>query len=702
MNDKEQFLKDIDCIKHSNWNSLDNDKKYLCNKWERFVSIMKNELNLSYWLDYYEKLFEQHFQPENDFLQYIAAMPRELLEENTDTLLKWLEALGNKGVKHLNEARIIVLGEKGAGKTSLARRLIDPKADMPDDRESTEGVDITSFQLKDVNEEIPNDKNANVHIWDFAGHSITHAAHRCFLSERCVYIILFDARAEGRNRLIYWLNHVRDYGRNSKVYVLVNKRDDNKPDIQENYIKKHYSNHNCDFHYFSIRDDIKALENFRYEVALYIGSNPAWGQNMPSNYFDAKEILLSTFGNTHDYITLNDFLHIVPEGDNAMLSSLHALGICLHYNDIDDLKTLVLNPKWITTGIYKIINWLKNEQERYQLRIEDFSVIFEGFLNRYPVEKHQFLYKLMKKYELAYEDINKKILIVPHCLKKDQPSEDEFPIFPLGKRLCTNFYAKQKDDKTPMPFPSEIMPRIIIRRSNEASSEYSKVWRYGAILYYSIKQDKSKNTYALLLQKDSVLSLYVAGEERQRYHDLLRGTILDIIDDYTSFIGNTPEITYELVDNPDVMYPENYLITLAKKGIEIYNDQARDKTIDIFRNIEQYRINIINPIINIYNNSNVINFNENKIMLENHLKEISQFLEKSDQQENIEINEAIKQLSECKTEQQYLNNKGLQGILRKIRDQLADDNSTFNKTIKAIKNGAIIIKEIIKICQQIT
>jgi GTPase SAR1 family protein len=712
INDRQQFLNDISCIQLNDWKALDNSKYYFDGRRELFVSTMNNKLHLSYWLRCFENMLEHRFQPEKELLNQIATMPLELYEEDTDTSLRWLEALEKTDTKLLNEARIILLGDKGTGKTSLARRLKDPSAKMPLDKESTQGVDVSTFQLRDINMKIHEERNANVNVWDFAGHAITHAAHRCFLSERCIYIILYDGRTEDRSRSFYWLNHVRDYGGRSKVYILVNKRDDNRPNIEENYIKNIYKDNDCEFFYFSIKDDVIELEEFRQKLATHIESDPAWGQNMPTNYFTAKETLKSTFGDTTDFITLDDFMRIVPEGDDDMLKSLHALGICLHYENIDEINTLVLNPRWITEGIYKIINWLKNIQQNYRLEAEDFLTIFEDDLNRYPADKHSFLWKLMIKYELAYEDTNKKDLIVPHCLNNDQPKNEDFPKFPEGGRLCTNFYARQKDN-SPMPLPPDIIPRIIVKRAAITPSELSKVWRYGAILYLE------KDTYALIQQKETFIILRVAGKERQLYHDILRGTILDVFRRYTSFIGNEPDISYELVEYPNIMYPQSGLINLIEEGINIYDDKTIRKEINVQENMQQYKINFIvdKRITNVYGSSPVIggptlfvsdnygdtyNFKECEITLTSRLSELAQLLEIKGTREANEVKKAVKQLKKCNTEQQYKKNKGLRALLSSIKDQLEDENSKLHKVAKALTNGAKLISDIIEAYKQIT
>ena len=658
------------------------------------------EMGIGYWGRWFENIHNTNFIPEVDWVEHVTTMPVELILGDVLTAIKWLEELEIRGARYLNEARIILLGEKGAGKTSLARRLVDPNAKMPDERESTEGVDITALKIRDICPEISEDKNANVHIWDFAGHSITHAVHRCFLSERCIYIIVYDGRTEGRNRLDYWLNHVRDYGGDSKVYILANIKDKNKPELEENYIKRHYEKHRCEFIYFSIKDDAELLYQFRIQLAIYISIDPAWGQNIPVNYFYTKEKLKEAFGNDRDYISIAEFKNVSFGGNQNMLRALHSLGICLYYEEIDALNTLILNPKWITWGVYHIIAWLKNISEDYQLKIEDFFVIFENNLERYPQDKYIFLYKLMINYELAYEDTNRRVLIIPQCLKKDQPNK--LPDFPYGRRLYTRFDASQKEDNIPMPFPPDIMPRIIVNRSVEARNTLSKVWRYGALLYYSA------STYALIQQKDSVIQLIVAGEERQQYHESLRNTILNILNTYTSFQENQPQIKYELVEHPETMYPQDSLINLAKKGLAEFEDFGLGKTIDVRENMQQYTINFnIENLTIDFNRGKIVvgerveeveihNYNYSSVVMENRLNELRELLESNGQTCPKEIKKVSRLLRRSSTKEKCNRNKKIKELLSKIQEQLIDEKSSLHNMVKAFVGGAKIIKEIIE------
>ena len=127
------------------------------------------------------------------------------------------------------------------------RRLINPDAPMTDDNDSTGGLILRFGNWRK--------KISSVRIWDFAGHTVTHAVHQFFLSERCLYMMVYDGRTEERNRLEYWLNHMKNYGGDSKAIILVNKRDQHSVDIPINSLKEQYPIEG--FYTFSIGDDKK-------------------------------------------------------------------------------------------------------------------------------------------------------------------------------------------------------------------------------------------------------------------------------------------------------------------------------------------------------------------------------------------------------------------------------------------------------------
>jgi len=188
---------DLEAIRTGNLSALNNDTGIYGGIWKNFLEDL-NAVGCAYWARLYEDLFKNGFVVDEKELERRLNVPDEVKEQGATAVGWWLERLGDD-VEMLNEARIIILGEKGAGKTSLARKLIDIDADLPSDKESTEGVVTTIWSFSDKNGK----SSINAHIWDFAGHSITHSAHRCFMSARCLYIYVYNGRIERDNDPAY-------------------------------------------------------------------------------------------------------------------------------------------------------------------------------------------------------------------------------------------------------------------------------------------------------------------------------------------------------------------------------------------------------------------------------------------------------------------------------------------------------------------
>ncbi|MCL2323819.1 MAG: ADP-ribosylation factor-like protein [Oscillospiraceae bacterium] len=530
-NMKNVLLTDIKDIQNGHA-ITNNDINWYGKIWESFQKALAEE-NCSYWGDLYRQMFKDAFVLDEISLQRRLNVPNEIKEQGAAVVASYLEA-GKEGVTHLNEARIIILGDKGAGKTCIARKLTNPDAPMTKDEESTAGVDISPWK--------PQQNDINVHIWDFAGHTVTHAVHKFFLSERCLYILVYDGRAEERNRLEYWLDQIKDYGGDSKVFILVNKRDPYPPEIPINNLKDKYPI--VGFYTFSIKDDKENLENFRKEVVECIKNNLSWDKDetkggFPINYFHVKQELEQRFerDNKCEYITFDDFRKIATKNriktPEELLKALDALGICLRYKNLKNSKILVLNPEWISHGIYQIINWAHNrEHDRHLISIKDFPNVFENEANRYPADKYEFLFELMTCYELAFETEKENRLIIPHLLHEDRPKI--LPDFPVGESLMLRY-------KTEQPLPPNPISRFIVLHNKEIRKEREEflVWRYGVVL------EDENGSIALVREskEERMISVCVKGINKTAYLDKLRQTLNDIFNSYKS---KKPELQYRI------------------------------------------------------------------------------------------------------------------------------------------------------------
>ncbi len=693
------ILHDLNTIQErdNNKNIQPEDTHVYGDIWDNFLKALAAE-ECAYWGQLYQRIFDNGFVLDIDASEKRVNVPKEIKKLGAAAVANYLEEL-EKGGTRLNEARIIILGDKGAGKTCLARKLIDPQASMTTNNESTAGVDTTVWELKK--------EKINVSVWDFAGHTVTHAVHQFFLSERCLYIMVYDGRTEERNRLEYWLNHMKNYGGNSKAIILVNTRDQHSVDIPINSLIEQYPIEG--FYSFSIQDDEAALKTFRNDVARYIKNNPSWKQQeIPTSFYRVKDKLENLFAKGEkekgrEHITRDEFNKIALicgvdtiEKFEKLLEGLNSLGVSLWYKNMEEFDTLVLNPEWISYGVYSIINWI-NEKNQYSLTLREFSAVFNNASDRYPVKKHKFLFKLMKHYELAYETKNEKELIVPHLLKEDRPKD--LPNFPVGESLMLRYKAEQ-------PLPPNTISRFIIRHNQDIKKEKSDylVWRYGVVL-----KDKN-NSIALVREEDRTISVAVKGKSKTHYISTLRETLDDIFDSYKS---KKPELQYRIerfgeipsdyeAKNP--LWLSNNKIINHYKNEKPYYDDSTNQDIPMDRVVNLFKIESIEGGAILGGMDNAIikttyNFRDCNINLQGNLNELAQLLtESGNTQEAKELENAAIALEQAENSvsKEEVKKKGIANRLKRLVAALENEDSNLHKTVKGIKNGVSIAQDIAK------
>jgi len=516
------LFKDIEAIKKNELNVCNHNISVYGELWENFQEDLKAN-GCAYWAQFLENLFNNSFKINKEQLKRHLGVPDEIKEKGAAAVGRYLEKLGDE-VEQLNEARIIILGEKGAGKTSLARRLLDINAEMPKDRESTEGVDRHLWNFLDKD----NVNYVNAHIWDFAGHSITHSAHRCFMTARCLYIYVYNGRIERDNDPTYWLEQIQLHGgKESPILFLINEKDDHLADIPERVFKDEYPSIAGYYRVDIGNKDKTKLQNFRQIVMHMVRNNPSWNKQIVSaKTYKIKSRLQEYFIKTKEpHITREQFDKIAKgcgvqdEQIDGILEDLKTLGICLWYNieDMEDFNTLVLNPDWITHGIYRIINKGHKDREHILTVLKGTEILKNDERYEYPRDKVAFLFKLMKVYELAYFKNTDRIFI-PGILVLDRP--DGLPSFDDPNERLTMIFSVEK------ALPPSIAARIMVQRHEEIFDE-KLLWRKGAVLKY-----KDGDAIALIVEHPRSVTVRVKGVDKTPYIASLRETIKSIFKDY--------------------------------------------------------------------------------------------------------------------------------------------------------------------------
>jgi len=214
---------------------------------------------------------------------------REKHPADPQAILDWYFQSRTEPARRLNEAKMLLVGQGGVGKTSLVHYLIHSKpcdpAELP-----TEGIDINDWGVQGKKGADRKFERINVHVWDFGGQEIMHATHQFFLTRRSLYVLVIDARAgEKESNIHYWLKIIQSYGEHSPVLVVLNKCDQHPHELNETRLIRDYPN---------IRGFIQTscstgqgIAELRREIGKQLRRLPHVFDELPQSYFEVKEEL---------------------------------------------------------------------------------------------------------------------------------------------------------------------------------------------------------------------------------------------------------------------------------------------------------------------------------------------------------------------------------------------------------------------------
>ena len=440
-----------------------------------------------------------------DRLHSICSAPPEIYSQGLQAVEEWWQALTAED-RPLNELKVVLVGNGGAGKTSVRKRLMDDSFDAKESQ--THGIAIDDWDIDCEDEEVL------VHFWDFGGQEIMHATHQFFLSHRSLYILVLDGRKEEDAE--YWLKHIESFGGDSPVLVVLNKIDENPGfELNRQLLKDKY-NGIVDFFRVSClsQSGINELRQALQATLLKVGmANSRW----PAKWFRIKRRLES---NTADFIAYEDYKTICAtedlhgsDGQELLVRFLHDLGVVLHFEDLNLFNTQVLNPRWVTQAVYRLINAKALADGQGILDVRQLTDILRPNTKddfTYPGDKHGYIINLMMKFELCYELAHQQIL-VPDLLPVNEPDYEFANLDALQFVIAYDF------------LPRSVMPRFIVKKHNEIMDDLR--WRSGVVL----ENEVLKSSAVIKADgRDRKVTISVAGEQRREFFARIRGTLDEI------------------------------------------------------------------------------------------------------------------------------------------------------------------------------
>lgn len=395
----------------------------------------------------------------------------------------------------LNEAKLILLGSCGAGKSTIVRAL----RDLPyrERESSTPGVALCDLTLEGSGEE-----PATVHVWDFSGQPVTHALHPFFFSPRNLYLLILSGRDHHeRDDAEYWLHmveaHATDsHGQGPAVIVAMNQWNvpGCRPEVDRIALRERFPfirgfvEMDC-----KVKKGIPALKT---AIARELERMPWVREPFPEEWDKVRRALASG-----KHLTTSGFRDLCLEhgvkdqGQQDYLSEiLRHLGIVLH--DRDD--SAVMESAWLVRHLYPLLH--RAESQAGILRQVDVDTAL-------PTEPEKagraFLMKVLEGFGLAVAGSG--VWLLPHTQPDREPG-------------CIGDFREDANAVrmryTYQTVPEGLPARITVRRFDfiEESRERKLQWRHGVIL-----SRKGARALILLEPRQRQLTITITGPTKTRH-----------------------------------------------------------------------------------------------------------------------------------------------------------------------------------------
>jgi Leucine-rich repeat (LRR) protein len=458
--------------------------------------------------------------------------PIEIARQGNTAIFNYFTSIEEQGIVFLYEAKVLILGQPRAGKTSFCQKMININNSLPTEDTTTRGIDIDRLHF-DI---IDNEGNKQIfyyNIWDFGGQQIYQTTHQFFLTHRSLYILVVDTGKDSigndDSNINYWLQVVELLGGNSSLMVVRNEKNERQIRIDINQKKARFNFIKGDYHIdlnALSRDedsfDKKKLDDFitlKDDIQEELKRLPLAGYPMPKNWVLIRNQLY-TLSLTQDFINLNQYIEICVkydvvayEAQMSLSKIFHDLGIFLHFQDYATLEDfIILKNTWATDAVFSVLDNVPIQKRNGKFTDADLKLIWKG--KSYEASVHKKLLALMMQFELCYQldGIKPNTYIMPEMLPDQAPK---------------GYLWTQNDDLLVEYWydfmPKGILTKLIVRLNKYIvqNDEVQMVWKSG--LRIDGKALSCPNTYAEVIEAwdNKKLQVRIQGEFSTKLKDMI-------------------------------------------------------------------------------------------------------------------------------------------------------------------------------------
>lgn len=272
----------------------------------------------------------------------------------------------------LNQARLVILGAQGVGKTSILERL---KADsFSSETLPTFGIQLETWPF------LVNEQEIEVTSWDFGSNEILIGLHPLFIKPGSVYLVVIDATKNASyNQLEYFLTIINSFSPEAPIIIIANKIDRSFANVDRRSLANKYKNlkgiaetsclkgEGLDSLSTFLSKEIQGLSHLKTELS-----------------FDSVFLKKQLEENSPKYLTKAEFAALCkkqeivePKEQENFFLLMQDIGILLEVNDY------IVDAKWLGRNLSNAVTYGINTSESEAVLKEIITFLELGFESPY-------------------------------------------------------------------------------------------------------------------------------------------------------------------------------------------------------------------------------------------------------------------------------------------------------------------------------
>ncbi len=450
------------------------------------------------------------------------------------------------------EAKVVVLGTAGAGKTALVQALSGEAIDH-----QGQGMEV---QLQ-LNRSLSGCHPLTVwrpsmapercaYLVEFGAWDVMHGSQRLLFSQRSMFLLVLDREGQEEE----WLRLLRCHGGDAPIIVALTKADVNRTfDVNRRELQARYPNIVAFVRVAAPTGE--GIAELSDHLAQVLGQRFATS-SLPESWFKVKSSIESLVVPHISYARYDEicdeYLTSADERE-ALLRYLTDLGLVLHFPDLEWLDTLILEPDWVMQAIGALINHPELAASTGELELNRARRLLPDF----PADRIPYLVALMERFEWCHPMSPTKILL-PDLLPVSAP---ELPVVPQPEDAYLRFSYDY--------LPRSLVVRLMVRHLPYVCTSQGVrcLWRSGALFYF---EELKSHVLVRVNDYDRAVVLRATGDGRTEALLNVRKGLHELHNGYYK-LDATEWVACTCVECRETIYPANFLLEA------LYRFQAKSK-----------------------------------------------------------------------------------------------------------------------------